>query len=199
MKCRLAFTFHTPPTHFSSGHPAVNPLYGRGVRIFLKTLDKTKETNKKTGHEYIGYKTNCQTCVATYIARRKGYDVRALPNVNNNNIANLSFNTTLAYIDQNGNHPKQKRISSINDIAFDMKPNSIYAVRFDYVGRSSGHIVIVEKEKSGRVFLYDPQSNRTTDQANFKNYAKGKTNFNAMDLTNVSLDEKYCDKIMKRR
>ena len=155
--------------------------------------------NAKTDHEYIGYKTNCQTCVATYIARRKGYDVRALPNVNNYNIANLSFNTSLAYVDKDGNHPKQKRVGGISDVAFDAAPGSIHAVQFDYVGRSSGHIVVVEKDVSGKVFLYDPQTNSTIDQASFKSYGRGKTNFKAMDLTDVSMDEKYCDSIMKRR
>lgn len=54
----------------------------------------------------IGYQTNCATCVATYIARRQGYDVRALPNLNNLSVANLSHNTMLAYIDKStGKHP----------------------------------------------------------------------------------------------
>ena len=150
-------------------------------------------------HEYIGYRTNCQTCVATYVARRKGYDVRALPNLNNKNIANLSFNTSLAYVDQDGNPPKHKRVNSINDVAFDAKPGGIYSVQFDYVGRSAGHIVIVEKDENGKVFLYDPQTNSKIDQAGMKGYGKGKTNFKVMDLTNVSMNEKYCDSIMKRR
>ncbi len=45
--------------------------------------------NPFTGKGLIGYKTNCQTCVAVYVARRKGYDVRALPNLDNKNIYRL--------------------------------------------------------------------------------------------------------------
>lgn len=157
------------------------------------------EADKKTGHELIGYKTNCQTCVATYIARRRGYDVRALPNLNNKNVHDLSYNTSLAYIDSNGQHPKQTRISGVSDLAFNMKPGSIYSVQFDYVGRGSGHIVVLEKDESGKVFLYDPQTNSKTEQSNFKSYGRGKTNFKAMDLTDVQMDEKFCDSIMKRR
>lgn len=177
----------------------------KGAPMDFKTADSGNcnpyfgKPNEKTGHEYIGYKTNCQTCVATYVARRKGYDVRALPNVNNYNIANLSFNTSLAYVDKDGKHPTVKRVGGVSDVAFDMAPGSIYAVQFDYVNRGSGHIVVLEKDQNGKVFLYDPQTDRKTEQSMFKGYGKGKTNFKAMDLTNVSMDEKYCDKIMKRR
>lgn len=157
--------------------------------------------DEKTGHEYIGYRTNCQTCVATYVARRKGYNVRALPNLDNSNVANLSFNTSLAYLTKDGQHPVQKQVKfggGASSVAMDMPPNSIYSLQFDYIGRSSGHIVIMEKDAQGKVTLYDPQINRTYDMGELKGYSKGKSNFKTMDLTNVSLDEKFCDTIMKK-
>ncbi len=155
--------------------------------------------DKETGREYIGYKTNCQTCVATYIARRKGYNVRALPNLNNINIYQLSHNTALAYKDSDGNHPTQQKHRDISDIAFNMKGGEIRSVQFGYIGRSEGHIVIIEKEMNGKTFIYDPQANEVIKQSDFKGYQKGKHGFKSMDLTNVSLNEEFCDSIMKRR
>ena len=48
-------------------------------------------------------------------------------------------------------------------------------------------------------YKYDPQTNRRIEQDEFKSFGRGKTNFKAMDLTNVAMDESFCDGIMKRR
>ena len=202
-KMQLADSAHNPDKNYQhkdgaiASAPKGNPMQfeqadsGNVNPFFMKENEKTK-------HEYIGYKTNCQTCVATYVARRKGYDVRALPNLNNKSIMDLSYNTSLAYKDIDGRPPAQRRVAGPSEIAFEARPGSIYALQFDYVGRGMGHIVVVEKDNQGKVFLYDPQTNSKMDQAFFKGFAKGKTNFKAMDLTDVSMDEKYCDNIMKR-
>ena len=107
----------------------------------------------------IGYSYNCQTCVATYFARRQGYDVRALPNLNNKYIYALSRDVSLAYLDKNGNKPKQigkpkgERISLF--LEKNVKADGIYAVDFQWKGKSSGHIITVERDNSGSVRLYD--------------------------------------------
>ena len=203
-KLQLADAAHNPDKNYTHVKGAIASAQ-KGKPMDFKQADNGNvnpffmKAPKGQNHEYIGYRTNCQTCVATYVARRKGYDVRALPNLNNKSIHDLSYDTSLAYVDSNGQHPKHQRISSVSELSFNMAPGSMYSVQFDYVGRSSGHIVVVEKDKNGKVFLYDPQTNRVEDQASFKGYSKGKSNFRAMDLTNVSLDEKFCDKIMKKR
>ena len=176
-----------PMTFEQADSGSVNPYFGK--------------KDEKTGHEYIGYKTNCQTCVATYVARRKGYNVSALPNLNNQNVANLSFNTSLAFLTKEGKHPEHKPVSYGGDassIAMNMQPGAIYSLQFDYAGRSSGHIVIMEKDTQGKVMLYDPQINKKYEMGELKSYSKGKGNFKTMDLTNVRLDESFCDKIMKK-
>ena len=47
-----------------------------------------------------GYMINCQTCVVTYEARLRGYDVTALPNAKGSMLETLSRNTRLAWIDK---------------------------------------------------------------------------------------------------
>lgn len=55
--------------------------------------------------KHLGYDTNCQTCVVAYEARRRGYNVRALPNFGNKYIQELSKDTSLAYIKKDGTKP----------------------------------------------------------------------------------------------
>lgn len=161
------------------------------------------KSDEKTGVPYIGYRTNCQTCVATYIARRKGYDVRALPNLNNYHIADLSFNTTLAYIDKDGNHPKLRskpyELSASEWLGTEIKAGEIHSVEFTWSGRNGGHIVTVEKLPNGELLAYDPQTNRKLQGRNIDGFFKGvnRKSIQAMNLTNYSLDEKFCDNIMK--
>lgn len=171
-----------------SGH--CNPYY-----------DKKDE---KSGVNFIGYHTNCQTCVATYFARRLGYDVRALPNLNNREIDDLSFNTSLAYLTKEGKHPEQierpyGEWDTAGWIASTIKPNEIYSVQFGWRGRRSGHIITAEKLGDGILRLYDPQTDTVMqDIAEVKSYFNRTKGAKIMNLTNCTLDEKFCDKIMKK-
>lgn len=162
-----------------SGH--VNPYFSKG---------------------YIGYSHNCQTCVAVYFARRQGYDVRALPNLNNRAIRDLSIRTSLAYVDEYGRHPNgiykpagQKIMSYLDN---NVKEGAICTLEFDYVGKHSGHIVIAER-LNGAVSLYDPQTNKKyTTEAEIRSFLHKTGRHSIMDLSRCRLDEEFCDKIMKR-
>lgn len=148
--------------------------------------------NPYFGTEQIGYRTNCQTCVATFVARKLGYDVKALPNLNNKNIADLSHNVSLAYLDKDGNHPKQES----SDGSLMSEPGKTYALRWAWKGRSSGHIVLMMNDGQG-TYLYDPQTNtKYSGKAAYSFISRG-YGFKKMDLTDCTIDEKFCDKIMK--
>lgn len=169
-----------PMTFEQADSGNVNPYFGKGI----------------------GYNHNCQTCVATYVARRQGYDVRALPNLNNKNIYRLSYDTSLAYIDDNGQHPKQvkkpngARIDSFLEQA--IKPNDIYSVEFVYRGAHSGHIITAERGADGAIRLYDPQSNKTVEKKDFAMYFRNTNAITLMNLTNCRIDETFADTIMKK-
>lgn len=171
----------TPMSFEKADSGNCNPYYGKGL---------------------IGYRHNCQTCVAVYIARRNGYDVRALPNLNNRNIADLSHDTALAYVNDYGNKPhhKLKPYGMRTDRFLDqsIKEGRLYSIEWQYGASSNGHIITVERNADGKVQLYDPQTNEiTTDVSKYFNEARA-TNIKIMDLTDYKLDEKFCDKIMKK-
>ena len=151
---------------------------------------------------FIGYERNCQTCVAVFLARLHGYDVQAIPNFNNKSITKLSYNTSLAYIDANGNHPGyDKPLPDENRIDFlerIVKKDEIRTLEFNKLG-SGGHIVIVERNKTGELQFYDPQNNKITPKDEFQNYLYLAISLKSMNLTNCTIDEKFADKIMKKR
>ena len=157
----------------------VNPYYGKGI----------------------GYSHNCQTCVATYFARRQGYDVRALPNLNNADIFHLSYDTSLAYVDSAGNHPKRtKKAKGMRSDMFlerIIKPGEIYSVEFQHKGKRSGHIITAERDAGGSVRLYDPQTNQIVNNKDINRYFSRAKDIEVMNLTNCHIDEKFADGIMK--
>ncbi len=149
----------------------------------------------------VGYGHNCQTCVAVYFARRQGYDVRALPNLNNYEIYQLSYKTNLAYVDEDGNHPRyiyrrpKQRISEMLDQ--NVKDGGIYTLEFNWAGKRQGHIITAERV-NGSVRLYDPQTNRTYSGSQMLDFLKKTEGHQMMDLTGCKIDESFCDKIMKK-
>jgi hypothetical protein len=169
----------------------------KGAPMDFKSAD-SGNVNPYYNYNQIGYSHNCQTCVAVYVARRQGYDVRALPNLNNKNIYRLSYNTALAYIDANGMHPKRDSILGVKDLDRKVKSNRIYSVEFNWKGRRSGHIITVERGEDGNVRLYDPQTNSIIKGDEMRKYLSRTRNVEIMDLTDCTLDEAFCDKIMKK-
>jgi len=150
--------------------------------------------------EAIGYHTNCQTCVATYFARRMGYDVQALPNLNNRSIYMLSMNVSLAYKTESGNHPTKisipPRQTREKFIESQLNEGEIGALQWGWKGKREGHIISVEKV-NGKIRFYDPQTNKVyTDAERRYTFSKGK-DFSMIKLSGCTLDEKFCDKVMK--
>ena len=170
------------------------------------TFEQADSGNCNPGitQDAIGYRHNCQTCVAVYVARRQGYDVRALPNLNNRNIHDLSYMTNLAYVTKDGQHPGyigkypgQKTLVYLNN---NVKPGRIYSLEYKYTGKNSGHIITIEKDANGQLRLYDPQTNiKKVTSTGILEYLRKTEGHRLMDLTDVSLDEKFCDTIMKKR
>lgn len=178
-----------PMTFEQADSGNVNPFYSQAWNW-----------EKKSG--FIGYKTNCQTCVATFVARRKGYDVRALPNLDNSYIFALSTNTMLAYIDKNGNRPSQiNKKSGQRTVMFldqNIREGRIYTVSCRWGKRNVGHIVTAERI-NGKVVVYDPQSNKKYQGNEISNFFRNGTDVRLADLTDCKLDEEFCDHIMKKR
>ncbi len=149
-----------------------------------------------------GYDDNCQTCVAVYVARRLGYNVRALPNFNNDDIRHLAGNTNRAYLDSDGWHPESDFETTNKQSEFlekTLKNGEIYSVSVRWKENNFGHVVVAEKDLQGKLFIYDPQNNKTYRGNAIKEFFKRtQDGIEYTNLTNVSMDEKFCDKVMKK-
>ena len=187
-------------------------VYKKGYIAGAKKGNKMSFTQADNGacnpyyNKIKGYKENCQTCVAVYVARRLGYNVRALPYFYNGPYANdtmrtLANNPYKAYKDIYGEQPQSIEYDGSNKQEFlekTIKKSEIYSVS---VGWKDGnyHIIIAEKDKNGELFLYDPQSNKKyTNNKVSQYFNKTKGRIVCANLTNVTMNEIVCDKVMKK-
>lgn len=192
---------HSPTKGYTHQDGAIDGST-KGVPMTFEQADSGNCNPHFRDYSKIGYRHNCQTCVAVYVARRQGYDVSALPNLNNKNIYELSHDTALAYRTDKGRHPvhivKQRGQSNYDFLQNTVKEGGIYSLEFNWSGMTSGHIIVVEKESSGNIRLYDPQTNEVIDERKkVSSYLARTNNQRVMDLTNVKMDEDFCDSIMK--
>jgi len=125
------------------------------------------------------YGINCQSCVVTYEARRRGYDIEVVPNNAQHPMCDkLARDTRLAYRNKDGTQadytignaswtwkgswegetPTAKRFEKMLNDRLD--ESGRYTVQFKWQGFNAAHIVTLTKDSSGPV-IYDPQSNRT--------------------------------------
>lgn len=117
-----------------------------------------------------GHRINCQSCVVSYEARLRGYDVQTLPNTKGSVLDKLSRQTNMAWIDPaTGKHPAYifdeaattvKRFYDF--IEKTVEPQKRYTLQFAWKGRSrSGHIISMDRDAEGLLRFYDPQTGQT--------------------------------------
>ncbi len=118
------------------------------------------------------YRVNCQSCVVTYEARLRGYDVETLPNPQRDDsiLTKLSHNTRLAWIDPKTGktpdfipHPPRGGPKVyLKWLESTLKPDERYTMQVLWKNgderKRNGHIVHVRKNAAGDVEIYDPQS-----------------------------------------
>lgn len=149
-----------------------------------KPMNREKANKGRVNPNYKkggGYTINCQTCVVAFEARLRGYDVQALPNLKHSKLEELSRHTNLAWIDkETGKHPDYIRDNNIKNAkqCYDFLEATIeedkrYTIEFAWKGRgNSGHIVCIDKDKDGKLRLYDPQIGRTYTPNEIKKYLR---------------------------
>lgn len=188
----------------------------KGAPMSVENADRGNgNPNYKTSG---GYQTNCQTCVIAYEARLRGYDVTAGPRTKNNALGYLSHDTTRAWIDpKTGMPPKPTKcpIYVSNSKEFQgfltarMNPGERYNLRFDWIGKSYGHIVSAEKTSGGILRIFDPQTGETFDgdaaRAEYLdkiNYSGGYSMRNTRPefyrVDNLAFNEDACNKALKK-
>jgi len=125
-------------------------------------------------HADKGYRINCQSCVVSYEARLRGYDVQTLPNTEGSVLQKLSRQTNSAWVDpETGQFPAYLSDDSVTTVkrlsAFlenQVQSGERYTLQWTWKGKGySGHIISLDRDSSGLLRFYDPQTGRIYDTA----------------------------------
>lgn len=113
-----------------------------------------------------GYSYNCQSCVAVFEARLRGYDVQVLPNTSGSMLEKVSHQTNMVWIDpETGNPPSYIYDDSLTTaeeyvgfIDNTVKQGNRYTIQFLWKGRKNeGHIVNLDRNEYGELRIKDNQ------------------------------------------
>lgn len=163
-----------------------NPLYPEKIAGVKRgepmTFEEANELRANPNYykEY-GYRINCQSCVVTNEARRRGYDVETLPNTKGSELERLSRKTNLAWIDPvTGEAPEyifdEEALTPTKYFKFldsAIEQGNRYTMQFSWKGRgNSGHIISAERTEKGELRLYDPQIGKSYFGQEIKDYLK---------------------------
>lgn len=165
-----------------------------------------------------GYYINCQSCVVTYEARLRGYDVQTLPNTRGSKLSELSRKSNHAWIDpKTGQAPQPKTNSNVTTakkcrewLESEMEPGARYTFGHSWKGRGrSGHIISADKDADGSVRLFDPQSGKTMKGSEVDSYLnrvkytatvygmKVSCSPRLLRIDNMAINPEYADHIME--
>lgn len=195
----------TPMNYHKADHQRVNPNINAQYPIMQ--ANETQEQYKDRVNEYLGYSTNCQTCVVVQEMRIRGYDVEALSNENFKvwNIIQTSDDawrtidndvvTSTRIIEMEGN--------LLDSLLKNTKENERYTLRFTYAkngapmtGLNSGHIVCLERI-GDYIRINDPQTGvLITD---IHEYQKGKCHFDILRIDNLKVNPDLIGKMIKAK
>ena len=130
------------------------------------TFEEADSGNVNPNYGQKGYDTNCQTCTIVNEARRRGFDVEALPNMPNSMAEKISHQYTMAWIDpETGKKPefivdksKDTPKKYLEFMHSTIQPNERYIIGFTWKGKgNSGHIVNLDINENGELRIKDNQ------------------------------------------
>ena len=145
---------------------------------------------------------NCQRCVPTYVLRRRGYNVEALPTGENKQMDILLSQNPHIVWEKAGSTvvPKSTRGSKyfgkpeIEKYMKALPDGAMCEIRCAWNDREDGHVFVAEKIE-GKIHYIDPQIGDDDVSRYFKSMKKDKTTFWRIDDAAVNDDIiKYCCK-----
>lgn len=169
------------------------------------------------------YNTNCQSCVVTYEARRRGYNVQALPNLYKLDPNNLDFtkytlqnelaeDMTLAWFKPGTLERPEVEELTANSVKnmYDKLDKKVlsgnrYEISIRWKSQDSSHIMCIYKNKDNILEIYDPQNGEIYTGASINawrlNYAriKGKYPIKLMRVDNLVIDERTAEYLMEAK
>ena len=156
---------------------------------------------------------NCQSCVVAYEARRRGFDVMAMPRFRSDRADELAYDTSLAWIDPaTGRKPNPRRLYNagtpvglLNELEASVGRGERYHLGFDWARSDCGHVVCIERDVGGKLFLYDPQTGEIVHGSKLIQYfgsvslsnGRGKAVPDLLRVDNLELNKEYADGVMR--
>ena len=120
----------------------------------MTMMEAAKGTNPHFNQNFDAYSSNCQRCVLTYEARRRGYDVTALPTYSGDM---LPYGRD--YLMGLSNPKTVNTDKSVSKIRKEMQSYGDGARAIIHVSNSRGGHVFIAENKSGKIIYIDPQIN----------------------------------------
>lgn len=158
-------------------------------RSFLDNLDKVNP-NRDKGREWL---INCQRCVPTYEMRRRGYDVTALPRMDEFGYDHLAYNPFDVWESPEVIRCSDSGKKDIENIMSEWEDGSRAQIVVLWKGTNSGHTFTAEKI-NGEIKYYDPQTCKENVSDYFRYVEPGSTRFCRIDNLDVSHRIKECCK-----
>ena len=158
------------------------------------------------GNQYYPYRNNCQTCVVANEMRRRGYDVEAQANVldNSNLCTELSYFCSGIWCNPvTGAPPDIVMVASFDTLNELVQEGQRFSLQWLWTPKSPsdrvyGHIVSVLRE-DGECFIYDPQSGKKYELAEFSSLYGHKINQSticAFRVDNCEILGGYADQVL---
>ncbi len=159
--------------------------------------------------DYIPYTAtdnNCQSCIPAFKARLDGFNVKAKPWDDNNNVmVMLSDDTSIAWIDKvTGTFPEYIKPPEtyvprlIKWLDNNLKDETFYSFEFYTKNMIDGHIMIIFKQKNN-LTLYDPQSHEIIkgNEIHALLYSIKKSSIRLINISNCFLNKAVLDYIVE--
>ncbi|MDD6448288.1 MAG: toxin glutamine deamidase domain-containing protein [Lachnospiraceae bacterium] len=188
-----------PMTHEEADSGKVNPDYA---------------TDRK-------FQVNCQTCVYAYVARRLGYDVKAIGRDDTNDDQNKRTygHDEHGFINKSTGKPPEpiENPTTIRTykqtkkwLSDSLGEGEMATFSFKWRGYNSGHIIMASKH-NGQVEFYDPQSNKTVKGEDVDAYLRRvqpnvsvphtglkfpRLKLTKIDLNDIQLDNNIASKLL---
>ena len=163
-------------------------------------------------YEHCSYRVNCQSCVVANELRRRGFDVQAQPNLQKGDIPEkLSRLTNWAWKDFDGNMPQKKMaggwyLDGINikyktmkqatkELMEMTKDVGRYHIDFGWKRGRSGHIITLERLNNGKVRIYDPQTGKIVNWADYSKNISNRYGIKVLRVDNLLINDEIIDGI----
>lgn len=141
-----------------------------------------------------GYNANCAMCIAAYEARRRGYNVRALPFLHTDEQEQVCADFKSSFINAHYIYPPKGNLYSF--LEKQIHNGERYAFNFSD-GRSDYlHVVMLLKEQ-GRIMIYDPQSGEITQGEKAKAQIQKAKDVRLLRTDNLEFNPQIIDYIVR--